>query len=317
MKKNKHKLLTFAVLFAIATAIIHIANRLIAASATLKEMLETSSRNFYEWRFGKIYYAKQGHGSPILLIHDTLPGSSGYEWSKIEKNLAKEHTVYTIDLLGYGRSDKPSMTYTNFFFVQMICDFIKNVIGEKADVIASGFSGSFVVMACHNEKERFNKIMLVNPPSLSKLNQMPTKKDKLLKFILEIPVFGTLVYHIVVSRENVNNLFIEKMYYNPFHMDDDMLDAYYEAAHRGGYYAKEAYASASSRYMNINICHGLKAIDRSIYIVTGEAETNGSSIAKNYQEVNPSVETIILPKAKHFPHAENVEQFLEQVGIFF
>lgn len=37
----------------------------------------------------------------------------------------------------------------------MICDFIRKVIGQKTDVIASGLSGSFVVMACHNEKGTF------------------------------------------------------------------------------------------------------------------------------------------------------------------
>lgn len=75
-------------------------------------------------------------------------------------------------------------------------------------------------MACHNEKELFNKIMLVNPPSLTQLKQMPNRKDRLLKAALEIPIFGTLVYHMIVSRDNINNLFIEKMYYNPFHVDN-------------------------------------------------------------------------------------------------
>ena len=41
---------------------------------------------------------KKGTGSPILLIHDALPGASGYEWSKIEDELAVDHTVYTVDL---------------------------------------------------------------------------------------------------------------------------------------------------------------------------------------------------------------------------
>lgn len=71
-----------------------------------------------------------------------MPGASGYEWNAIEKQLATEHTVYTIDLLGCGRSEKPDITYTNFVFAQLLCDFAKNVIREETDVIASGFSGS-------------------------------------------------------------------------------------------------------------------------------------------------------------------------------
>ena len=152
MKKNKNRLTTFVVLFSSATAIIHIANKIIAASASLKEMLDSNRRNYYKWRLEKFFIQKKGSGSPVLLIHDMLPGACGYEWNRIEEELAMEHTVYTIDLLGCGRSEKPGVTYTNFVYVQVICDFIRNVIGEKTDVITSGFSGSFAVMACRNEK---------------------------------------------------------------------------------------------------------------------------------------------------------------------
>lgn len=317
MKKHRHKILTLTILISIATLIIHIINRIIAASASLKEMLDISNKNFYEWRFGNIYYTKHGKGKPILLIHDSLPGSSGYEWSRIAKQLSTQYTVYTLDLLGFGRSEKPGVTYTNFIYVQMICDFIKNVVGEKTDVIASGFSSSFVAMACHNEKECFGKIMMVNPPRLGALNQTPSQKDKLHKFLLELPVFGTLVYHIVISHENIRNLFIENLYYDPFHLDEDIIDAYYEASHKGGCYAKYFYASYVSKYMNIGIAHALKSIDNSIYIIEGEAENNAGIILEEYKELNPAIESSILKKTKHFPHIENAEDFLEQVSVFF
>ena len=317
MKKNKHKLVTLAALTAMATAVIHCVNKFVSASAQLKEMLDMSGRKTYSWRFGNIHYTKKGQGSPLLLIHDVLPGASGQEWSKVEKQLSTEYTVYTVDLLGCGRSEKPGITYTNFLYVQMISDFIKNVIGEKTDVIASGFSGSFVVMACHNEKELFKKIMLINPPCISKLKEMPGQREKLLKSFLEIPVFGTLVYHMAVSRESVNNLFIERLYFNPFHADKDMIDTYYEAAHKGGFYAKSLYASMISQFMNINLVHALKSLDNSVYIAEGEAEPNGPAIIDEYCKTNPAIETVSIPAARHIPHIENPEAFLEQVGIFF
>lgn len=317
MKKNKNKIITFAILISIATFIIHIINKVIALSASLKDMLDITNKNYYNWRFGNVYYTKRGKGSPILLIHDLLPGASGYEWNKIEKELSTEYTVYVIDLPGCGRSEKSGITYTNFMYVQFICDFIKNIIGEKTDIISSGFSSSFVTMACHNEKECFGKIMMINPPHLATVNQMPTRKDKMLKYVIEIPVFGTFVYHIIVSHENIRNLFIEKMYYNPFHLDDDVIDAYYEAAHRGGYYAKYLYASLASKYLNINLAHALKSIDNSIFILEGEAETNGSLIINEYKELNPAIESTFVKKSKHFPQLENADIILEQIGVFF
>lgn len=317
MKDSKHKILTLAALTTIAAGIVHISNRVIVASSQLKEMLDFSNHNYYNWRFGKIYYTKKGSGSPLLLIHDTMPGGSGYEWSRIEDQLALEHTVYTIDLLGCGRSEKAGITYTNFLFVQIICDFIKNVIKEKTDIIASGFSCSFVTTAAAYDKENINKIMFINPVSLVSLSKTPTQKDKIFKFLVEIPVFGTLIYHIIVSRETISDLFLDNLYYNPFHADRDIMDAYYEAAHKGGYYAKYLYSSQSAKYMNINIRHALESLDNSIYIVEGEDEPNGNSIVDDYRRINPAIETAVISCSKHFPHIENAEGFLEQVGTFF
>ena len=163
----------------------------------------------------------------------------------------------------------------------------------------------------------FNKIMFINPVSINALAQCTTKKDKLFKFLIELPIFGTLIYHIIVSRETINDFFLDKLYYNPFHVDKDVLDAYYEAAHKGGYYAKYLYSSQSAKYMNINIRHALSTIDNSIYIVEGEDEPNGASIIEDYSKVNPAIESVIIPCSKHFPHIENVELFLDQVGTFF
>ena len=317
MKDSKHKILTLAALTTIAAGIVHISNRVIVASSQLKEMLDFSNHNYYNWRFGKIYYTKKGSGSPLLLIHDTMPGGSGYEWSRVEDQLALEHTVYTIDLLGCGRSEKAGITYTNFLFVQIICDFIKNVIKEKTDIIASGFSCSFVTTAAAYDKENINKIMFINPVSLVSLSKTPTQNDKIFKFLVEIPVFGTLIYHIIVSRETISDLFLDNLYYNPFHADRDIMDAYYEAAHKGGYYAKYLYSSQSAKYMNINIRHALESLDNSIYIVEGEDEPNGNSIVDDYRRINPAIETAVISCSKHFPHIENAEGFLEQVGTFF
>lgn len=316
MKKNNHKFLILTVLFSAAVAIIHLINKFIAATAQLKEMLDLPHNKYFEWRFGKIHYTKKGNGTPVLLIHDILPGASRYEWHLIEHSLAKEHTVYTIDLLGCGSSDKPGITYTNFLYVQLICDFIKEIISEKTDIITSGFTGSFAIMACVNEKELINKIIMINPPKLCFLKQMPSEKHRLLKFFLEIPVFGTLVYHMIVSRESIDNLFIEHFYHNPFHMDQDFADAYYEAAHKGGKYAKCLYASFAARYMNIDITQALEVIDNSIFIIEGASENNAIAITEEYKRVNPSIETVIFPNSKHLPHIEAPKKLFQQLIIY-
>lgn len=317
MRKQKHKkIYTFAILFTIATVIIHIINKLIVASATFKEMLDVLNRKHFKSKFGNIYYTKRGHGSPVLLIHDALPGSSGYEWNKVDKLLATEHTVYTIDLLGYGRSEKPGITYTNYMFVQLISEFVRKVIKEKTDVVVSGYSSSFVIMASSNDKALFNKVMLVNPPSPESLSQKLTTKEQILDVVLKIPVFGTLVYHMIVSRETINKTFVEKLFYNYTNTDRDILEAHHEAAHKGGYYAKYLFASLISKKMNTNLSNGIKTLENEVILIEGEHEGNKDSIFTTYTELNPSIKTESITASKHFPQIENPEKFMELLGMY-
>ena len=85
------------------------------------------------------------------------------------RNWKKNHTVYTLDLLGCGRSEKPYLTYTNYLYVQLITDFIKNIIKDQPDVIATGESISFVTLAENMEHHLFKRIIAVNPPMAGKI----------------------------------------------------------------------------------------------------------------------------------------------------
>lgn len=316
MKKNKHKLLTTSILFALATGIIYVINRLVFATAVLKNLLKSSADNYYNWRFGKVYYKKKGHGSPVLLIHDLTVYSSAYEWNKIVNELAETHTVYAIDLLGCGRSEKPRITYTNYLYVQLIADFIKNVIGEKADVIASGYSGSFTVLASYTNPEFISKIILINPPSLASLNKVPSKRSKLYKFILEFPIFGTLIYNIKTCQSNIQLLFTEKYLYNPFSVTPEMVDTYYEAAHKSLSNSKFLLSSLVAGYTNNNITHALKEINQSVTILYCEGETDSEKIAESYTTCNPAIESCMLKHAKHLPQLETPGKFLEILNIY-
>lgn len=315
MKKNKHKLLTAGVLFTAAAGVIHIVNHAIFTTATLKDLLKSSANNYYDWRFGKVYYKKKGHGSPLLLVHDLTVYSSAYEWNKVIDKLAENHTVYALDLLGCGRSEKPKITYTNFLYVQLISDFIKNVIREKTDIVASGFSGSFVLLACHNESELFGKLSLINPPSLSGLSKAPTKRNKLCKFILELPIFGTLIYNMKTCQSNIQLLLTEQYLYNPFLASAEIIDTYYEASHKGYGNARFLLSSIVGNYTNNNVTHALKDINNSIVIINGDAEAQREETKDSYLKCNPAIEYFNITKAKHLPQLENPDSLLEILNI--
>lgn len=316
--KNKTKVIV--TLAGLVTISIHVLNRVQYSLTTAKKILEehtdNEASNTYEWRFGKIHYEKKGSGTPLLLLHDLTNGSSNYEYHRIFYKLAEKHEVYSIDLLGYGFSDKPNMTYTNYLYVQLVIDFIKNVIGHKTNIIATGDSAPIAIMACHNDPEVFNRLIFINPQSLYNLNQIPSKHTKLFKLLIEFPIIGTFTYNILTSRTLMEKEFGTVYYYDKQKIHEKDINAYLEAAHISDYHSKFTFASYVGKYMNANIIHSLKEIDHSMFILGGAEKEDNQNILENYRYYNNSIETNMIADTRQLPQLEAPDETLAQIEFY-
>lgn len=296
--KSKEKILTALALTTAATATITLINKYLFYSATKDAVLTDPNSHTYNWRYGTIYYTKQGTGNPILLVHNLDNISSDYEWNKIIEPLSKSHTVYTIDLLGCGKSEKPDFTYTNFVFVQLINDFVKNIIGQRTDIMTLGYSSSIALMACVYNAELFNKLIFISPESILESVQVPTRFSKIRRTILDLPIIGTLVYNIAHSKKMIREELIEKKVYTRNAITNKDIYYFHHNSHLGGANAKSLYSSIKNSYTKINITNALKEINHSIFIVGGEYDDSYHDTVKQYKMYNPAVESITLPKCK-------------------
>lgn len=313
MKKNiRH----FFLLTALAAGAIHMVNRFIDMTAEMKNILKSQNGNYYDWKNGKIYYSKRGSGSPVLLIHELNPISSSYEWCRFIKKLEKNHTVYAIDLLGCGRSDKPYLTYTNYLYVQLITDFIHNVIKEKPDVITTGRSISFAILAQHMEKNLIQRIIAVNPPALSDFEHTPNKLSSFRKILIELPIIGTFIYNIRTYEKNIEKELRNVYFHKPQLVSSKMLDAYYESAHMGSSHGKYLLASMEGHYTDNGITHALKDMDTPFYIIQSRTIQNAVSIVDTYVKNNNQTETTYLSNAGLTPQLEVPDKLFSIVNMF-
>lgn len=310
----KNKFRAFVTLAALSAASIHAINVVIHHLATKFHLLDRDNEEEFEWRFGKIHYRKCGEGKPLLLLHDLSPVSSSLEWNYIIPVLAKTHTVYSIDLLGCGKSDKPNLTYTNFLYVQMISDFIKHVVHEPVDIIASGSSVPLVIMADTANQEIVDKMVFVNPQCLHDLAKIPSKRSKLLYHFISMPLLGTFLYNILFSRRQISS-YAKKLFYDSTLIDEVMLDACHEAAHTDHIHSRYLFASIKGNYTKVNIAPFLSKITNSVFIIIGENEPKFKEIANEYQKFLPSIEIVDIEESKKFPHIEKPEEFCEQIDI--
>ncbi|BCN33020.1 alpha/beta hydrolase [Anaeromicropila herbilytica] len=315
---NKKKKFSLILLIScLSVMITYFINKMIFLLSTLKETLYSDNSNYYNWRFGKVFYTKKGIGTPILLIHDLNCTSSDYEWKEIIGELSKTHSVYTIDLIGCGRSEKPKMIYTNYLYVQLISDFIKNVIKQKTNIIATGKSVSPIIMACYSDSQLFNNLLFINPEDISLSNKLPKAKNRLLKYLIDFPLIGTSIYNYLFSKIKIRQTFYSEYFSNTKKIKNKYISAYHEAAHYGGPSSRYLYTSISCHYTNINIVHALKEINNSIYMIGGMDMDHIESIFDEYVNYNSSIETLLIPNTKYLPQLEDKYEVLTICDIFF
>lgn len=318
MKKNGKKIAALATLASLAvgtTVAIHIVNTLIDKKADTG-LLDKENTFTYNWRLSPVTYKKYGTGSPILLLHELSACSSSYEWSRVIEPMAKDHTVYVLDLPGCGLSEKPNVTYTNFFFVELITDFMKNMIQEPCDVIATGISASLAITSCNCDRSLFRKLILVNPASPQQLGQIPGKRSRFRKGLLSVPIFGTMLYHMLISRKMLTKEFTQRLFFDAAKVTPEQIETYYESGHRDGSKGRFLMSSITGHYVYFHVAHALQSIDNDIVIVGGDKQEYIQDTIQSYQRMNPAIEAVLVEDTKHLPQLESPEEFLKQISVY-
>ena len=299
------KLLKGTIKVGFGAALMYGVNRCINYYATVKEILKSRNKAYYTWKFGDIYYSKLGEGKPVLLIHHLDPSCSGYEWHVLKRDLAKDHTVYTVDLPGYGRSFKEKMIYTNFIFVSAMNDFVRDVIGEKTDVITSGDASSIAIMACHSKPELYGKVVAISPESFNHMIQYPTEESKKKYQLFTIPILGTFIYNMTCTHRTITKAFTSEYFNKCSVIQHKWIDAFHEAAHTGGFNARFTMASRTCGYMNMNAVPALKAMEQALFVICGECSDDQEKTLVDYAHFKPDMKGGVIADTKAMPHMES------------
>lgn len=292
---------------------IFLANKYNNYIATKKKILTSSSDNLYNWKGIKVYWKKTGEGAPVLLLHAIHPASCSEEWSNIIEGLATDHSVYEIDLPGCGRSDKPDDIYTNFYYVELIRNFIEDHQINGCTVIASNNSSSVALMANRYNADLFNNIICINPEELHMQSKMPKLSDRIKKRIFYTPFIGELVYNTFYMRSQVDYLLADEYFYNPFKDTDDLVDIYYESAHLKDGRGRFLEGSLEGNFMNIDIRRAIFECGKPLTLIFGSSLDQKKVIRKEWKDLNPDIRLFEINHAKELPQIEEPEKTLEAI----
>ncbi len=124
--------------------------------------------HLYRWKYGYVYYKVAGeqHAPPMALLHTPELAGSAYEMLGIMASLATRFRVYAPDLPGFGLSDRPDISYTSDLYTDLLHDFLTNVVGEPATLVASRLSCNYAITVAANSPELCTRLVLLSPTAL-------------------------------------------------------------------------------------------------------------------------------------------------------
>lgn len=79
-------------------------------------------------------------GPAVLLVHGF--GAFGEHYRDNIHGLARAgNRVWAITLLGFGKSEKPNIVYTELLWAELLRDFIVDVVGEPVHLVGNSIGG--------------------------------------------------------------------------------------------------------------------------------------------------------------------------------
>lgn len=104
----------------------------------------------------RLAYRESGRGEPVLLIHGF--GANAYTWRHVEPELARTHRVISIDLKGFGHSEKPlDRRYSVLDQAKLIEAFIEQKQLRDMTLVGHSLGGGVALVLALNDVERKEK----------------------------------------------------------------------------------------------------------------------------------------------------------------
>lgn len=150
----------------------------------------------------RMRYLRAGSGPPLILVHGLLGHS--FSWRYALPVFAQNFTVYAVDLLGAGYSDRPAIDQSLRANAERLVQFLDELGLGQCILLGSSRGGGVVMRAAALAPERVARMILVSP--INPWSPHGRRIARLLSHRRVAPIFlrlaphGEILYPLVLKR---------------------------------------------------------------------------------------------------------------------
>lgn len=287
----------------------------ISTAATSSIPIET---HFWTWQGHRIAYAEQGSGIPLILIHG-FGASIGHWRQNIPVLAVAGYRVFAVDLLGFGKSDKPLLDYRMELWQDLLADFWQTHVQEPAVFVGNSIGALLSLMMLANHPDKARAGVLLN--AAGGLNHRPEELNLPLRTVMagftklvSSDVIGPFLFNRIRQKPRLRRT-LQQVYRDHTAVTDELIDLIYEPACDPG--AQKVFAAILTAPPGPKPEDLLPRISQPLLILWGEADPwtpiKGATLYRELAEQSEQVEFVPIPDTGHCPHDERPDLVNQQI----
>ncbi|MDX2231640.1 MAG: alpha/beta fold hydrolase [Leptolyngbyaceae cyanobacterium bins.349] len=279
------------------------------------------------WRTRYTYLRAQqdNQSAPMILLHGF--GASIGHWRQNLPTLGQHHTVYALDMLGFGASEKVTAPYGIEFWVEQVYDFWQTFVRQPVILVGNSIGSLICLAVAAQHPDMVRAIVMLNLPDSSVLESPkwlsgalsclhPVTQPLLgaVKWVVTLPpVFNTLFW--AIRQPAMLRLWAKQAYATPSAITDELIDIFSSPAYeRGAARTLRAMVNGkpTSTSLTAKVSYAAKDVlpqlQMPILLFWGlKDKMVPPALARRFLKYSASLELVEIEEAGHCPHDEHPE----------
>jgi pimeloyl-ACP methyl ester carboxylesterase len=252
-----------------------------------------------------IFSRMAGRGDPLILLHG-FPTAS-WDWNRLWPMLAQHHQVFTLDMLGFGFSDKPPLyDYSIEDQADLFEGWIAGLGLKSVSLFAHDYGGSVAQELLARDQEgllpfRIQQVCFLNGALFPEVHN-----PLLIQKLLSSPLGGLI--SLGLTRRTFERNFTRLFSSSRPPSREDLDDFWYLLTYNNG----RGILHQLIHFMEERRCHrnrwvgALQNATQPLRLISGVADpVSGAAMARRFRELVPEPDVVSLRNVGHYPHFEN------------
>lgn len=269
----------------------------------------------WQTRYTYLRSQKSEIAPPLLFIHGF--GASIGHWRHNLSVLSQHHTVYALDLLGFGASEKAIAPYNLRLWLEQVHDFWLTFVREPVVLIGNSIGSSVCLAVAKAYPDMVKGVVMLNLPDSSVLEQ-PEWFDSAVKVVRPIMVVGKSIFTFplifnpffrVLRSSRLIRLWAKQAYASSDGITDELIEILATPARDTG--AVKALRSMvnTPKVTEYRARSILPTVRVPMLLFWGKQDKFvPPSLAEYCVKLNPKLELVEIENAGHCPHDERPEE---------